>query len=260
MSVTISAREVAQRLGKASRAGQGWKCSCPAHDDAKPSLLLYDKPIGFAYKCMAGCTSAEVRSALQRFDLWPGTPADKGRPAARRPAAPDASRDRSKIAWPLPEKAPQPDWERLLGWMPTYVHIYQDAAGKALFFVARRDKAEGGKDVRPITPWLKADGSLVWRLGGPPEPRPLYGLNLLADRLDAPVLVVEGEKTADVARKRFPDYVVVTWQGGSSAVAKADWRPLAGREVVAWPDNDEAGRAAMARLDAILKQPGKEGA
>ena len=45
-----------------------------------------------------------------------------------------------------------------------------------------------------------------------PTPRPLYNLSELALRPDSPVLIVEGEKTADAA-KLFPDYVVVTSSG-----------------------------------------------
>ena len=57
----------------------------------------------------------------------------------------------------------------------------------------------------------------------------------------APVLVVEGEKTAEAAAVRFPDYVVATSPGGSGAAAKRTGH-LSGRDVVIWPDADEPGK------------------
>jgi hypothetical protein len=84
-------------------------------------------------------------------------------------------------------------------------------------------------------------GQREWRRKGFSGPRPLYGLDRLAARPDAPVLVVEGEKTADAATRRFKDYVVVTSPSGSNAARKAEWSPLKGRRVVIWPDADEPG-------------------
>ncbi|WP_269514894.1 DUF927 domain-containing protein [Brevundimonas subvibrioides] len=119
------------------------------------------------------------------------------------------------------------------------VWTYRDARGEPLHHVARFD-AEGSKDVLPLTLWR--DGSrLRWRFKAAPEPRPLYGLDRLAARPHAAVLVVEGEKTADAAQALFPDMAVITWSGGSKASGKADWSPLAGRTVIIWPDHDKAG-------------------
>ena len=60
-----------------------------------------------------------------------------------------------------------------------------------------------------------------------PAPRPLYGLPGLGERPEAPVLVVEGEGTADAAALLFPEHVVISWANGTNAIAKADWQPLA---------------------------------
>jgi putative DNA primase/helicase len=90
----------------------------------------------------------------------------------------------------------------------------------------------------------------------PPAPRPFYGLDRLAARPSAPVLVVEGEKAADAAATLFPEYVTVTWPGGGKAVGKAEWRALAGRAVAAWPDNDAAGHEAVAAVAKALATAG----
>jgi putative DNA primase/helicase len=65
------------------------------------------------------------------------------------------------------------------------------------------------------------------------------------------VLIVEGEKTADAARRICPG-VVVTWPGGSKAAKFVDWSPLAGRKVNIWPDRDQPGiEAARAIVKAL---------
>ena len=98
------------------------------------------------------------------------------------------------------------------------------------------------KTIMPLSYCEDDAGRRSWRWLHLPAPRPLYGLDRLALRPDAPVLLVEGEKTADAAAKLFPDHVAVTSSGGSNAAGKADWSPLSGRHVVIWPDHDEPGR------------------
>ena len=53
-------------------------------------------------------------------------------------------------------------------------------------------------------------------------PRPLYGLDRLAARPDAPVIVCEGEKAADAAERLFPEYVAVTSPNGAGSPHCAD--------------------------------------
>lgn len=108
-----------------------------------------------------------------------------------------------------------------------------------------------GKKIRPL--WW--DGA-AWQWKAPPAPRPLYRLDALRQRPDAPVLIVEGEKTADAAQLLFPSAVAITWPSGCKAIAKADWSPLAGRRCVLWPDADAVGREAMAKLAPRLLAAG----
>lgn len=130
-------------------------------------------------------------------------------------------------------------------------YVYRDGAGRVLGYVHRVHDAARGKAFRP---WLyvhDADGSCRWAQKGFPKPRPLYGLDRLAARSSAPVLVVEGEKTADAAGAIFADHVAITSPHGANAAAHAEWSPLQGRRVVIWPDNDKSGRdyaRAVARL------------
>ena len=108
-----------------------------------------------------------------------------------------------------------------------------------------------GKRIRPL--WW--DG-MQWLWKAPPAPRPLYGKQQLAIKPDAPVLIVEGEKTADAAALLYPSAVVITWPSGCKAFTKADWSPIAGRRCVLWPDADDTGRDAMAKLAIHLLKAG----
>lgn len=102
-----------------------------------------------------------------------------------------------------------------------------------------------GKWTPQVTFCAGPAGVRCWCVVNLPEPRPLYGLDQLTARPDAPVLVVEGEKTCDAGRRLYPGYVVVTWPGGSKGIAHVDWLPLAGRETLLLPDADEPGREAI---------------
>ena len=103
-------------------------------------------------------------------------------------------------------------------------------------YSARFELPDGGKTMRPL---ILKNGR--WHSKGLPSPRPLYQLPALAERPDAPVLVVEGEKTCDAARQVFPDYIAITSIFGANASHRSDWSPLRGRRVTIWPDNDENG-------------------
>ncbi|TPG49560.1 hypothetical protein EAH89_21365 [Roseomonas nepalensis] len=163
-------------------------------------------------------------------------------------AAPRASRPTPAPAiLPAPIPLPTVIRHREHG-TPAQVWPYRDETGALLFVVARFDTPHG----KEVLPYVAT--ATRWRWGAPPVPRSLYGLDWLAERSDAPVLLVEGEKAAEAARELFPGHVVMTWQGGSEAVSRADWTPLAGRSVILWPDADAAGaKAARSAVEALCK-------
>ncbi|WP_244441307.1 DUF3987 domain-containing protein [Methylosinus trichosporium] len=142
---------------------------------------------------------------------------------------------------PVPSDAPPaPATHSSLG-RPSGRWGYRDANGDLLFEQLRFDPAGKGKVFQPLTLWRTPRGALEWRWKGVPEPRPLYGGDRLAARPDAPVIVCEGEKSADAAGRLLPDYVAVTSMNGADNAGKADWSALRGRRVVIWPDADEKG-------------------
>lgn len=135
---------------------------------------------------------------------------------------------------------------------------YIDAEGRVFFVLVRYDHPTEAKQVRPLRYCGKDKHGLdLFWFTWPKGTKPLMGLDQLAARPGSPVLVVEGEKTALAAAQLFPDYVVVTWASGSGSAKYADVSALSGRNVIAWPDNDDKGRPA-ARV--ILARALKEGA
>lgn len=54
----------------------------------------------------------------------------------------------------------------------------------------------------------------------------------------------------------LPYFVVISWSGGTGAVAKTDWRPLRGKDIVIWADNDKAGFKAANQISTELRKLG----
>jgi uncharacterized protein (DUF927 family) len=168
---------------------------------------------------------------------------------------------------PIPSKSKAPEWiaiqpipveamnkcpakHRQHG-VPSKVWIYRDAQGQPLMALYRFDLGpdEDGKPRKvfaPLTWCQRADGQTTqWRWQGLPDPRPLLRLDELSQRLDAPVVLCEGEKAADAAAELMPSYVATCWPNGSNSWHKADLTPLKGRAVLLWSDNDSSGQSCM---------------
>lgn len=186
-----------------------------------------------------------ARDLMERYRLDQHTPAPATAPA--RPA--NATADR--LLMPVPEGTNPPaahERKHYRHGTPTQQWAYRNADGCLLFYIYRFD-TDTDKQVLPLTYRQDSKGT-GWRWKGitGDTPRPLYGLDRLAARPDAPVLIAEGEKAADAAGEHLPDVVAVTWMGGTNATRKADWAPLKGRRVIVWPDADEPGRKAAADI------------
>lgn len=138
---------------------------------------------------------------------------------------------------------------------PSRVWTYRDEIGRLLGFVCRWD-GPPGKLILPLTLWENDRSRQEWRWRFWPELRPLYGLDRLASRPDAPVLIVEGEKTADAAALLFPDFVAATSPAGAHAAHLTCWSPLEGRQVVIWPDNNAPGAHYAESVTHVLRSIG----
>jgi putative DNA primase/helicase len=159
---------------------------------------------------------------------------------------------------PLPANVPPPPTEHFKLGRPTSTWTYTDRAGAVLGYMLRFDLAGGEKVFRPLVFMRPAAGKSKpeWRWESWPAPRPLYGLKELAERPVAPVLVVEGEKSANAARSLLPACVVITSPNGSKSPGKADWSPLRGRRIRMWPDNDGPGFAYAIAVAKLVRRAG----
>ena len=170
------------------------------------------------------------------------------------------AKDEGVVIAPVPDDAPQeiPDhWLRI----PAHVWPYHNADGKLLMKICRFDKPRKNsnkpdKDCLPLTYRKFKDGSQSWAWKGLDDPRPLYGLDRLAARPDAPIIICEGEKATDAATMLLPDFVAVTSPSGARAADKADWTPLAGRDVTIWPDHDDQGQRYAQDVARLAKKAG----
>jgi hypothetical protein len=139
--------------------------------------------------------------------------------------------------------------------VPTALWAYRDAESNVLGYICRYDPPGRRKQFCPFTLW-KCKGQPRWKTKTWDKPWPLFRLDQLARRQSASVLLVEGEKAAvglgsqGGAAALLPSYVVITSPGGAGSADKADWSPLAGRDLVIWPDADEPG-AAYAKEAAV---------
>jgi hypothetical protein len=141
----------------------------------------------------------------------------------------------------VPADAPPPPAAHPKLGKPSATWTYRDANGAVCFYVMRFD-AKGEKQFRPLCFARPTIGAAPqWRWESPTGKRPLYGLDRLANQPAAPVVVTEGEKSADAATKLLPNHVAMTSPNGSKSAVRADWSPLAQRTVVIWPDADEPG-------------------
>ncbi|MBS0483994.1 MAG: DUF927 domain-containing protein [Proteobacteria bacterium] len=168
--------------------------------------------------------------------------------AAPVPPGGDDDNDGWKCVMPVPDDAPKPPAAHAKHGKPSKRYPYLAQDGRVNFYHDRYDKPKGEKkQFSPLTLWQRGN-KYEWRFKVPPGLRPLYGLPGLLQFPDAEVWFTEGEKAAEALQKLLPDHPVLCWQGGSQAVEKSDYTPLAGRDCVIFPDYDLPGKKAAGDL------------
>ena len=228
-----------------SRKGTEYRGHCPFHNDKSPSFLVN------ARKGVWGCFVCGVGGDVIDFLKRKGMEHEQiikelggGTQAAAAVASKPAS---TQVAGVRPARIKHPRMGE-----PVAVWEYHNAEGELWGLVCRFETAEG-KQVLPYTCHAPgASGAGGWKWAGFDEPRPLWNLPEILARPEAPIIIVEGEKAAEAAKRLYKAAVASCWQGGTNAWRKADWGVVAGRKVILWPDNDEPGRRAMAEVAAHI--------
>ncbi len=129
---------------------------------------------------------------------------------------------------------------------PNMTFPYHNSQGEHVASILRWNTS-GEKAIRPIK--LDSDGR--WRSGQMPSPWYLYRLPELCTS-DGRIWIVEGEKSADALARI--GLIATTSPHGAKSPEKANWKPLAGRDVAIWPDNDEPGEVYAAKVAGILQK------
>lgn len=240
---------ILSKLPAAKRHGAGWMARCPAHEDGRASLSIGVGDDGRALMhCHAGCTPEAIVDVLglKMAALMPANNGKSG-PSPQEMIKAKAKKGGRKSKGRTAVYATAEDaiakLEREHG-PHSAVWTYLDVAGEPVGIIVRWDIAVD-KDIRPVS--KTADG---WIIGGMPEPRPLYRLPELLARPDERVYICEGEKAADAGATI--GLLTTTSPHGSKSATKADWTPLAGRDMVILPDNDAAGRRYASDVTTIL--------
>ena len=166
---------------------------------------------------------------------------------------------------PVPTDAEEPDIEgnKYLTYMlqedakETARYAYRDATGNLKGYVFRIQKPDGSKITPPLAYCQNETGFKVWRWQGfEKRDRTPYGIEKLANDPIKPILIVEGEKTADAAQKLFPEHHVLTWQGGVNGAHLTNWNDLSGKQIVIWPDHDDVGiKCAHELAKTLISNP-----
>ncbi|QRM34982.1 hypothetical protein [Microvirga sp. VF16] len=259
-NLKLSAGDLAKQIGSGKErrySDDEWETLCPAHDDRKPSLVITQKGDRLLLYCRAACAQTVILDRLRsKYQI---EPRQLGR-TQKRELRCDDGRPRQRVApTERRKKKGLPDGAIYAGTSqqekpPAFllknnngVWSWHDRHGRECFYTVRFDDPEGGKDIKPLTPWM-IKGKVQWVRYAPPDPHPMYDLHL--DDGESPVLAVEGEKTAEAAKKLItrPSEIfggAVPWTtttlGGSRKVHMADLEPLEGRDLFIAQDMDAAG-------------------
>lgn len=203
---------------------RGGNVHCPSHNDPGPSLSVdEDGKGGVLVKCFAGCAQESVINELANLGVWPERKGDN------------------------PNLIPNRNQNRI---EPMATYEYRNSAGDLVAVKGRFEPVGGRKYFRWRLPNMRGWEGLD---GMPMSAVPLWGSELLTSApLTQPIFYVEGEKAAQACRDK--GLVSVTHGGGAETHDFGDsLLVLKGREVLLWPDNDEAGRKYMARVHSLLR-------
>lgn len=237
MEKDILRKDRAALVREIEQAGSTFKgnaCKCPFHDDKHPSASVYcDEMQVWRFKCQAASCGfggdifdiqARLRNTTAAEVLRAGNPSKTTKPP--------------KVYGTLDElKAAMPgDVER--------IHSYTNPETGAVDMLVLRCMTPDGKTFRQARP---QSGGYIQQ--APPKLWPLYNRSRMKNADTA--VICEGETCVEALHKY--GVVATTSPAGAGKAHHADWQPLAGKNCILWPDNDEAGRSHMQQVETILQ-------
>lgn len=212
----MNLEEICRLLQIDRKTPGGYQARCPAHDDHKASLSISEGEKGVVLNCFVGCSVEEICSALglELKDLFFNS---TGGASGGLPGEP----------------------VRVFEIRTTEGHL-----------IALRKRQGTGKDKRLW--WEQPDGKNG--LGGNKTAEfPLFGSERIKNfLLSRWVELSEGEAKTEELRS-YGAYALGTVTGASSVPSAGVLESLRGRRVRLWPDNDQPGRAHMAKIEALLR-------
>lgn len=244
--------------------GQEWEGCCPFHQENTPSFTIFRGKDGVErFHCFGCSAQGDVIDFVQQLKGLDtkGAIAFLGGGMAVANVAPKRLPEARDVYAGIELLVPvadivrgeeltvyNPKRETMGRLTPSMVFPYFRPDGEVLGYVLRHDLRGGDKET-PMVCWVRLpDGSECWSRFPFPRPRPLYRWERLRD---GQVFVVEGEKCAD-ALVLGTGRQAVSWAGGTFGIRHTDWSPLAGRDVIVWPDADKPGLATGDEIGAIL--------
>ena len=218
--------------------GEWGDFACGAKGKDLVSLVAYleNEPQGKAAERLAAFLGieAEESGTLKRTgnDSKPSVngKASTGQKESSSIKNPCGDGDGWRCVMPVPDNAPKPPAAHSKHGKPSKRYPYHDKDGRVNFYHDRYDKPKGEKkQFSPLTLWQKGK-NYEWRFKVPLGLRPLFGSPGLLQYPDADCWFVEGEKAAEALQKLLLDHPILCWQGGSQAVTKSNYSPLAGKK------------------------------
>jgi uncharacterized protein (DUF927 family) len=167
----------------------------------------------------------------------------------------DSKREGWRVLSPVPDNAQPPPVAHWKKGKPDHIFAYRNEKGQLLGLVYRWDATKTEvKKFCQVTYQEHTSGRRQWQWWSWPIPRPLFGLNLLAERIDAVVWILDGELKTEAARTLLPDAVCICYSHGGKSAKYCDYGPLDGRDVIIWPDNDKAGTEDSIKVAELAKK------
>lgn len=260
--------DVAGSFGvRLQKNGDEFEACCPFHAEKSPSFTIYPGRDGvqrfFCFGCGEKGDVLDFVQGIKGVDLKDAISILGGKSAPNVAPRKIEVRDPYADIQPIPLRSPIAAGSRVRlynpkragtdrewgSFVPSLIHLYRTADGRPFGYVLRHDLPGGDKETPMVMLVRLPGGKECWSRFPFPKPRPLYGVETIGDTRQ--VIVVEGEKCADALRKAM-GRVVVSWAGGTQGVKHADWSPLAGRDVIMWPDADKPGFATADEIGALL--------